>query len=88
MEDGATSRFNHITVGVTNRKDICEGKPSPFQKAKKNVVSNVKSLIKGHWHELSCESSEIISCQPESAPNLLLTTAVLLQAVAVVVVQL
>ena len=36
------------------------------QNFKKNAVSNVKSLIEGHWHELSTESLEIISCQPES----------------------
>lgn len=36
------------------------------QNIKKNAVSNVKSLIEGHWHELSGESLEIISCQSES----------------------
>ena len=36
------------------------------QNFKKNAVSNVKSLIEGHWHELSTESLEIIRCQPES----------------------
>ena len=32
------------------------------QNFKKNAVSNVKSLIEGHWHELSSKSIEIISC--------------------------
>ena len=34
MEDGATSRFYYITVEVTNRENICEGKPKTFQKAR------------------------------------------------------
>jgi hypothetical protein len=36
------------------------------QNLKKNAVSNIKSLIEGHWRELSTESLDIISYQPES----------------------
>ena len=52
-----------------NRKralDKSEGLDMTAQNFKKNAVSNVKSLIEGHWHELNTKSSEITSCQPES----------------------
>jgi hypothetical protein len=47
-------------------QDKIERLDTMVQNFKKNAVSNVKSLIEGHWHELSGESIEIISCQPES----------------------
>jgi hypothetical protein len=47
-------------------QDKIERLDTVAQNFKKNAVSNVKSLVKGHWYELSGVSSEIISCQPES----------------------
>jgi len=59
------SLFAQLPRKSKREQDKIERLDTIAQNFKKNAMSNVKSLIEGHGHELSGESLEIISCQLE-----------------------